>query len=414
MTPSRLWLSAAAAALLSACASTGDLPEGDGDVLKPILVADELETKVVWAVEAVSPVQAKLVKLVPLVHENRVYAMGADGRVSAFHRDNGDLVWTAQHRVHFTGGPGYHQGRLFGGTRNAEVLALDADDGSLVWRKTVSSEVLSPPRVSRDRVVVQTNDGKIFGLRPQDGEIVWVYDRTVPVLSLRGTSVPTLVGDQVIAGFANGRLAALSLLDGSVRWDQTIAVPRGRSELERMVDVDMEPQVVGDAVYTASYQGRVSALTLESGQVLWTRDMSAYLGLAASANHLFIVDSDGALWCLDRDSGATVWRQDRLAGRVTTAPVIMGKHIVVGAAEGSVYWLDREDGHLAADVPLADTSLRLSPTAVLAPSPSDYPGEFDLDRLHMDVDAVLGLQVMGDRVYVNYHNGLVATIRVTP
>lgn len=408
------WWLAFGLVLTAGCASQGSLPSGENGKPSPIDVDGDLEASVVWSVEATGPIEESLLKLEPLAEDGRVYVAGTDGRVSAFARDTGKLIWTRRHDAQFSGGPGYGDGRLYLGTREAEVFALDADDGTVVWRQSVSSEILSPPQQGGDRLVVQTNDGKVFGLRPDNGQVVWVYNRTVPVLSLRGTAEPVLTRDRAVVGFANGRLAALSLLDGSVRWDQPIAVPRGRSELERMVDIDMEPKILGDVVYTATYQGRISALSLKGGQVLWTRDMSAYLGVAVSGKRVYVVDEEGAVWSLDADSGATVWRQDRLDGRISTAPVIMGDYVAVGASEGSVYWLDRFDGRLVADVALEDVSLRLSPTSLLAPSPKDYPGDVDLDRLHLHVDGVLGLNPVGRNLYVNYRNGLVASLRIEP
>lgn len=292
--------------------------------------------------------------LIPAVDGGRVYAADLEGEVEAIDAASGDVIWSVDLDVPASGGPGVGEGLVLVGTGNGEVLALAAADGALVWRTRVSSEVLAPPLAARGIVVVRTGDGKIVGLSVGDGSRLWVYDRTVPALTLRGTSTPALVGDGVVAGFDSGRLVALTIADGQAAWEATVAVPRGRSELERMVDIDADPLVVGNVVYTVTYQGQLAALDLASGSVLWRREMSAHSGFAADDANLYLTDATSHVWAMERTSGASVWRQTRLERRDLTAPAVIGRHLAVADFEGWVHWLRAEDGEIVARVDVGD------------------------------------------------------------
>ena len=247
------------------------------------------------------------------------------------------------------------------GTLDGEVLAIDADSGELAWRQRVSSEVLAAPAVASGVVVVRTQDGKLVGLAATDGTRLWVYDRAVPALSLRGTSSPVTSAGAVIAGLDNGLLVALALKDGALLWESRIATPRGRSELERLVDIDGDPVVADGVIYVVTYQGRVAAVERAGGRVQWRRDMSSYVGLDVATRSLFITDDESLVWSIDRDNSASVWRQDKLARRALTPPTEFGPHVAVGDFEGYVHLLDRDDGRLAGRVRVDGDGLASAP-----------------------------------------------------
>ena len=156
------------------------------------------------------------------------------------------------------------------------------------------------------------------------GDRLWVYDRTVPNLTLRGTSTPVIANGLVIAGFDGGRLTALELKTGKLIWEAKVAIPRGRSQLERMVDIDSQPLILDDTIYVTTFQANVSALSLDNGQVLWQRDISSHSELSADVEHLYVTDYLGNIWALDRFSGGSVWKQEKLAHRKVTGPAILG------------------------------------------------------------------------------------------
>jgi outer membrane protein assembly factor BamB len=208
--------------------------------------------------------------------------------------------------------------------------------------------MLSPPVVAGDLLVVQTIDGKVATYKTATGKKMWTYERSIPKLTLRGTSAPLVVGESVFAGFSDGRLLSLSLATGELLWETTVAVPHGRTDLERLVDIDGLFSAADGTVYVSSYQGRVAAISAADGNVLWARDMSSYTGLTVSGNHIFITDAGSRVWALDKRTGATLWRQDSLFGRELSAPVVQGNTVVVADFDGYVHWLSQDDGEIVA------------------------------------------------------------------
>lgn len=217
-----------------------------------------------------------------------------------------------------------------------------------LWRAQLSSEVLSRPAISQGIVVTKTIDGRVYGLNLDDGSQKWVYDRSVPRLTLRGSSAPLISNDVVIIASDNGKLSALTLNNGKLLWESTIAVAKGRNQLERVIDMDVDPVVIDDVIYVAGYQGRVAAVKMGSGQLIWSRDFSSYSGLYVDAYRVYITDAMGQAWALNRYNGSTLWRQDKLLRRKLTAPEAQDNYIVVGDYDGYLHWLNREDGKLIA------------------------------------------------------------------
>lgn len=277
-----------------------------------------------------------------------IYVADADGQVSAYTADRGKQLWRVDLKQPVSGGVGGGDKWLLLGTRKGEVIALNRGNGATVWRAAVSSEVLAPPIESQGVVAVNAGDGRVFAFAASDGKRLWVQERTEPSLSLRGTSTPAIVKGAVVSGFANGRFAAFDVKDGRQRWELTVAEPRGRNEIERLVDVDTQPLVNGNIIYTAGYQGRIVAVNVESGGVIWSREISAYTGMDSDSNNVYITDAQGNVVAFDGQTGSGVWKQDKLHGRGLTAPAVMGPFVIVGDVEGYVHVLRREDGSLAA------------------------------------------------------------------
>lgn len=314
--------------------------------LTPIKAQFKVEQ--VWSVDLGAGSAERELRLTPAVSGDKVFAADRKGEIRAVKIDSGDKIWDIDTKAPISAGPGFGDGLVLVGTSDARVLAMHAKDGSQAWQAQVSSEVLSVPQAADGVVVVRTVDGRLAGLSAKDGKHLWTYDRGVPVLTLRGTSSPVIANGMVVAGFDNGHLVALSLNDGKLLWDETIAIPHGRSELERLVDIDGNPVVSDGVVYVVSYQGRVSALTLDGGRLLWSRDMSSYSGLSTDATRLYVTDDHGRVWALDRRTGASFWKQDKLEWRGLTAPTVMGNAVVVGDFEGYLHWLSIDDGHIMA------------------------------------------------------------------
>jgi outer membrane protein assembly factor BamB len=314
-----------------------------------------------WSASVGGGTAEQYLKLVPALSKQRLYVAGSGGQVEALDATNGARLWSTDVDEHITGGPGIGENAVLVGTGEGGVIALDSETGRRLWRATVSSEVLSPPLKSEGIVIVRTNDGKVFGLDGAKGTQLWIYDRTVPSLTLRGTSSPVIVRGVVIAGFDAGRLAALDLRTGRLLWEVSVATARGRSELERMVDIDSDPLVVDDVIYVTTFQGQLAAVQLDGGRILWSRDISSYAGFTADESYIYLTDDNSNVWTFDRYSGATLWKQELLHARAATGPASIGNFAVVGDLEGYLHWMHKADGSFVARTRLSSRRIIVQP-----------------------------------------------------
>lgn len=308
----------------------------------------QLEVAPVWAVQTGELPENANVQLTPFIAGDRLFVANVSGSVTAMRSRDAHPLWAVDLDEQLTGGPAAGHGMVVVGTIKAELIALDADTGKTLWRSRICSEMLAVPVITEDKILLQCIDGYVVALNRSDGQRIWSYRRLPPTLTLRGTASPLLVGERVITGFADGVLVSLSLDKGELQWEATIAVPRGRNDLERMVDIDGLLQVADGVVYVSSYQGRVAAVSIENGRFLWTRDMSSYSGVELGDSQLFLSDDQGRVWALDRRTGATLWRQDRFSGQRISAPAVMGRVVAVADEGGDIHWLDVRDGHILA------------------------------------------------------------------
>jgi outer membrane protein assembly factor BamB len=273
----RLLVMLVVAGLLSGCSGMPLLSGGDNADPPAELeqVSGDIQLKQLWSKDVGAGFNEQFVRLVPTVHGQHLLVADRKGRVTALSAESGKQLWEVDTGTLISAGPGAGEGLVLVATSDGEVLALGLDDGKPVWRAQVSSEVLAVPQIDLGVVVVQTADGKVVGLGVRDGKQLWIYDRTVPVLTLRGTSTPAVERGVVIAGFASGKVAALSTERGFVAWEANVAIPKGRSELERIVDIDADPFIEGASVYVVTFQGRLAVIDVQSGDLGWTRDMSS-------------------------------------------------------------------------------------------------------------------------------------------
>ena len=320
-------------------------------VLPPVeLVAieDPLYVRTSWNSIIGRGVAENYLKLQPVFDGNTGYVADHTGYVRAFNVNDGKRIWEIQLETPIASGPALVEGKLLFGTSQGEVIARATRDGSELWRQKVSSEVLALPTGANGVIVIRTTDGRIYGMEADSGQTIWIYDRTVPLLTLRGNSSPVIYNGIVIAGLDSGKLAALTLKTGTVLWETQIADPKGRTELERMVDIDVQPVVLEDVIYVITYQGRLATVQLQSGRMMWARDISSFSGIALDPYRVYVSDAESQVWALNRFTGATLWRQDKLLRRAITGPVLQGPHLVVADYDGYVHWLKREDGRIVA------------------------------------------------------------------
>jgi outer membrane protein assembly factor BamB len=370
------WLLGLSMAAIAGCSWFG----GESGETPAELVSFEPTARVteLWSLDTGSGPDEKYVRLTPAQGDDTLYACDTRGRVRALDRSTGKERWLAELKLDVTSGVGVGDGLVLVATRKGEVAALDKNTGREQWRATVSTEVLAPPAAANGVVVVQSVDGRLTALSSATGQRLWLVERSEPALSLRGTATPVILGDAVLTGFATGKLMAVGLREGKVLWETVVAQPQGRTEVERLIDVDVPVLAAGQILLTAAFQGKIVALSIESGRILWSREISTAMPLVADGNNVYVSDARGQVYALDRQNGATVWKQDKLHGRRLSAPAVVGDAVAVGDFEGYVHWLARDDGRFIArerpsraailSAPLADgaTLFVLSQNANLA------------------------------------------------
>ncbi|HSG87612.1 MAG TPA: outer membrane protein assembly factor BamB [Pseudomonadales bacterium] len=359
----------------------------DDDELGPMPLLDfEAEGRVrdQWRVSVGSGLGDRYTPLVPAVVNGVVYAADAYGLVEARDLASGDRLW--QTRIgtpeggflsalvfwsrdddggsFVTGGVAADDYAVFIGTQNGDLVALRAEDGGELWRTRLSSEILAPAASDDERVYVSTLDGRLTALSRSDGARLWSYDTQVPVLTLRGSGRPVVSEPLVFIGFANGRLTALRAEDGSAVWEHVVAQPGGRSELDRMADIDGAPLITPQGAFVASYQGALKSLRLADGNVQWERPISAYDSPAEGYGQVYVTNEDGALLAVDQISGTVVWQQDALLRRGVTGPAVFGPYLAVGDFEGYVHVFAQADGRPIARFRVDSDGIRSAPVGV--------------------------------------------------
>jgi outer membrane protein assembly factor BamB len=346
------WLRKAATPLLAlALCACSDFPgfgggdESNADKPAP-LVAFKRAAKVVprWQKQIGS---SGAYVFTPVIADDSVYVANEEGDLLRYEAATGKLIWRVDTRRNLSGGVGAAHNLVLVGDLKGELLAFD-NEGYLLWKSRLTSEILSAPQVAEGIVVVRTEDGRIFGLDATDGKRKWVYQRSTPALTVRSFASVAISRGGVFAGFAGGKLVALDINGGNIGWEATVALPRGTTELERVTDITSTPVIDDERVCAVAYQGRVGCFDLFRGNLLWTRDISSISGLTLDDHNLYVSDDKGAVIALDKVSGASVWKQDKLFARKITAPFAYGSYIVVADFHGYVHFLSREDGSFAA------------------------------------------------------------------
>ena len=318
------------------------------DEIEPAKLEDfdqKIELSRVWSAKPASSNNSYWSKLTMAVNEQTLFAADHSGTVVALEVDTGSQQWSVALDLPISGGLGYGDQKVVLGTIEGQVYTLNAQDGSVLWSSSVSSEVLSTPSVNSDIVVAQSIDNRIYAFDAESGEELWQHDAGAPILSVRGNSSSMILNNMVIAAFDNGKLTAFNSENGSLIWETRLAVPKGRTELERMIDIDGEPILVGDIIYSVSYQGRLGALTRGTGRNLWFQDSSSHHSPAYSDGKLFVTEAKNhSVKAYKAGNGQLLWNNDQLAYRELNGPATYDNTVAVADAEGYLHLLDTETG----------------------------------------------------------------------
>lgn len=301
------------------------------------------EARVVWR-ETVGKGEDYI--LVPAVVGSSVYAASKDGNLARF--DEGKLAWRINAGQALSGAVGASASVVVVGSPKGDLLAFSAADGKPLWKARATSEILAAPVLGEGLVIVRSGDNRLAAYDLGDGKRKWIYQRPTPALSLRITASPVISDKYVFAGFPGGKLIAVSLNNGAAVWEGTVALPKGATELDRVADITSTPVIDGRDICAVAFQGRIACFDLGTGNLAWARDMSSAAGLAIDGRYIYVSDDKGAVHALDRASGASIWKQDKLASRRLTAPLPRRGLIAVADVQGVVHFLNREDGSFAA------------------------------------------------------------------
>lgn len=348
---------------------------GEEDVVKmsPLpKVENQFTPEKVWSTSVGNGVGEFYSNLHPAWADNTVYAADRHGIVKALDAGDGSKKWevdlaektgffSKNRSALLSGGVTADGGHVYLGSERAQVYALNSSDGSVAWQIKAAGEVLSRPVVSDGLVLVHTSNGILQGLDQNSGAVKWSVNLDVPALSLRGESAPATAFGAAIVGGDNGRVSAVILNQGQIIWQQRISQPTGATEIDRLADVDMTPIVDNGVVYALAYNGNLSALDLRSGQILWKREIGSVKDIVVDAGRIYLVDQDDRVIALSTEGGVTIWRQSDLLHRILTSPVLYNGYLVVGDSEGYLHWINTTDGRFVAQQEVDSSGFQTEP-----------------------------------------------------
>ncbi len=346
-------------ALLSACGIFGDDEETEQPA-ELINFDEEVDFQRLWSVSVGDGQGDKYNRLKPAIEDGVIYVAANNGRVQALSIENGRRIWESRLAYFISGGVGIGDEYIFLGTEDASLIALDKSNGETVWIRDASSEILSVPSSNGAYLIVQSIDGRVTGYDAATGDQLWVYESTVPALSLRGTSSPIILDDFVLAGFENGNLVSVAIDNGTLNWSSRVAVPTGRSEIERIVDIDGELMVDGGSVLAPSYQGYLSMVDIATGRTLWRTEESSITGATVGFGNLYISDDRGHIKAYRPGAqDEIIWENDQLDLRQVSRPVSFNNYIAVGDFEGYLHLLSQVDGRFVGRIRVDRSGLRI-------------------------------------------------------
>jgi outer membrane protein assembly factor BamB len=301
-----------------------------------------------WKINAGEGIDTTSYNMQPLLNQGQIFSVDTEGMVTSVNAQSGRVNWTSFTRLASITGLAGGEGVVIVSSKNGDLVAYDIEDKNLRqrWAIRLKGEIRATPVIVDEQVFVRTVDGKLSALSLLDGAIQWTVSRRVPALSLTGNSRPLIEGRLVIVGFDDGKISAFNRNNGQTIWEVTVSNPSGRTEIERLVDLDGQFIFRDGIIYVSSYQGRLAAIQAIDGNVLWSRKFSSYQSIDADEEALYLSSDDSHIWSIDRRTGTAFWKQEVLHARKITAPMVIGENLVVADLEGYVHWFDKSDGTL--------------------------------------------------------------------
>ncbi len=349
-----------ASLLLAGCSDDEDIYEPD-----PLIdIKKEFKLKTLWRTNVGSGIGDQTIKISPVYAYGKIYIAGGEGLITAINPKNGKKIWQKDFDMPISGGPAVANKLLAVGTSQGEVLVIDSETGEEKWRAEVSSEIISSPAVGDGHVSVRTVDGRVYTFDASTGKQTWFYDESLPSLTLRGNSAPIIANGGVISGFSNGKLVVFILKSGQVAWQKKIATPIGTSDIQRLVDVDLRPLVIGNSIYIGSYNGNLASLNFRTGEFNWQRELSTFQDMAVNDLMLFAIHENSHISGINRNNGVILWTQKDLNRRQLTAPAVIGDYLVTGDFEGYVHWISIKTGKIVSRTNVDSSGLAAQPLVI--------------------------------------------------
>lgn len=316
--------------------------------LKPLQGAHHLIEK--WSVP--SPTAKTkgytFLKLKPVIINKTVYIAHASGLVEAVNSIDGKLLWNKRLPVGLMSGPSIKDGYLIVTSDASTVIALNAANGQELWQTNVSGDVLAKPLITHNKAIIKTVDGHVYGLQLKTGHPEWVLDHGAPNLILKASSAPAIVNDTLLIGYSDGKLEAVNVQDGQVLWQKSITYAVGASDVERLIDIDADPIVQGNIIYLANYQGFIGAVSMQTGDFIWKKPASTFTNIIIKNNTIYMTDAENTIWSINKQDGRVNWKQTQLQYRGVTEPVLLNNSLVVGDKTGLLHVLSTQSGEFIA------------------------------------------------------------------
>lgn len=345
----------------------GWFEKDDEKPTEPMALADITPSVTVaklWSADAGKGEGRLGVRQGPVIADGRVYAAAIEGGVHAFELQTGKPVWSYDSKLRLSGGPGTGEGLVVVGGLDGEVIALDASTGAEKWQAKLGSEIIAAPVIGMGMVFVRGNDGRVTAFDAASGERRWFWAHEVPLLSLRGNDAPVLGPGYLFVGNDDGTISALAANDGRPLWEQAVGQPEGRTELDRMSDVDGSPVLDNTTLYASSFKRQTIAIDAPSGRPMWASDHGGAGRIGVGSDRLVVSDTNGAVFGLDKAGGNALWQQPGLVRRNITAPAVHGDYAVVGDYDGYLHWLKLDNGEFAARTRVGGDAVRATPVVV--------------------------------------------------
>ena len=323
-------------------------------------ISPELVLQQNWSASGNGDADEKYVRIRPYFFADKVAFADTKANIAVYEVGNGQRVWSRSLSGNLSGGVGGNANILVVGSVDGDVVAVNSDDGTDAWTTALSSEVMAVSPGFEGIVIVRTNDSRIHGLSTVSGDVQWVVSQSSPALTLRGTGAPLIRDGIAYVGMDNGKVIAISITGGNIIWESRVSVPSGRSELDRLVDIDGQLAADADYIYAASYHGRVAAIDRSNGRIVWARDIASISGVTIDDTLVYVSDRDDSVWALQKASGVTEWRQDKLFYRELSTPVTLENAVVVGDFRGYLHALAKDDGRLVGRTSLGKQPIQTS------------------------------------------------------